>query len=76
MNNYCSTCGNRTRLINLSFRPLLGYHHIVHNACWFHALFYYFGIKADFKFIWFDFWIGLFYNTENKKLYFCPLPYR
>lgn len=32
--------------------------------------------KVDFSisFKWFDFWIGIFYDKNNKIIYFCPIP--
>lgn len=26
------------------------------------------------SFAWYDLWIGLFVDTNKKKLYFCPIP--
>ena len=26
------------------------------------------------KFLWYDFWVGFFYDRNNKVLYMCPLP--
>jgi len=30
--------------------------------------------KIQFSFLWYDFWIGWFYDRLNKILYICPLP--
>ena len=31
-------------------------------------------LKTSFDFLWYDFWVGFFYDTKKKILYFCPLP--
>lgn len=31
-----------------------------------------FGIKTDF--LWYDFWIGWYYDRVHKAVYICPLP--
>lgn len=31
-------------------------------------------LEADFKFAWFDFWVGFYWDKEKKILYSCPLP--
>ncbi len=31
-----------------------------------------FNIK--FQFLWYDFWIGWYYDRANQTLYICPLP--
>lgn len=30
--------------------------------------------KLSVAFVWYDFWIGLYYNVERRALYICPLP--
>lgn len=31
-------------------------------------------MKIKFIFKWFDFWVGLFYDTKKKDLYIFPIP--
>lgn len=31
-------------------------------------------MKWNFKFIWFDLWIGIFIDTKKKLIYILPLP--
>jgi hypothetical protein len=31
-------------------------------------------IEINISFLWFDFWVGLFYDRANRTLYACPLP--
>lgn len=31
-------------------------------------------LKVRLSFLWFDFWVGFFYDRTRQILYFCPLP--
>lgn len=31
--------------------------------------------KIGFKLLWYDAWVGFYYDRKNKVLYFCPLPF-
>jgi hypothetical protein len=31
-------------------------------------------LRIDFNFLWYDFWVGFYYDRKTKHLYFCPLP--
>lgn len=31
-------------------------------------------MKITFQFLWYDFWVGLYYDREKRVLYVCPLP--
>ncbi len=31
-------------------------------------------MKVQFKFTWYDFWIGLYIDQKKRRLYVCPLP--
>lgn len=31
-------------------------------------------LRAKLQFLWYDFWIGLYYDRAGKVLYICPLP--
>lgn len=31
-------------------------------------------MKIKLMFKWYDIWIGLYVDRENRALYFCPLP--
>ena len=31
-------------------------------------------MKWNFKFIWFDLWVGIFIDTKKKLVYILPLP--
>jgi hypothetical protein len=32
-------------------------------------------MKVSFEgFIWYDFWVGVYYDQRKRKLFICPLP--
>jgi len=31
-------------------------------------------VKVSFSFLWYDFWVGFYYDRERRVLYVCPLP--
>jgi len=31
-------------------------------------------IHVRLSFLWYDFWVGFFYDCTRKVLYICPLP--
>jgi hypothetical protein len=31
-------------------------------------------VRLSFHFLWYDFWIGCFYDQKKRTLYVCPLP--
>lgn len=31
-------------------------------------------IEFALQFLWYDIWIGAYWDRDNKKLYVCPLP--
>jgi hypothetical protein len=31
-------------------------------------------MKLTFKILWYDLWVGFFYDRESVRIYFCPLP--
>lgn len=31
-------------------------------------------MKAKFIFAWYDFWIGIFWDNKNRRLYVLPIP--
>lgn len=30
--------------------------------------------RVSLKFVWYDIWVGVFIDTPNRKIYFCPFP--
>lgn len=30
--------------------------------------------RLSFQFVWYDFWVGLYYDTLSEKLYICLIP--
>jgi len=30
--------------------------------------------RLKISFAWYDLWVGLFIDTNKKRLYFCPIP--
>lgn len=32
------------------------------------------GLRISFRFLWYDIWIGAYYDRASKTLYLCPLP--
>jgi hypothetical protein len=31
-------------------------------------------MKVQFYFLWYDFWVGFYYDRNKKALYICPIP--
>ena len=31
-------------------------------------------MKISVFFAWYDFWVGLYYDTKKRTLYICPIP--
>lgn len=31
-------------------------------------------ISIEFKFVWYDFWVGVYLDRENRDFYICPIP--
>jgi hypothetical protein len=31
-------------------------------------------IRIEIGFAWYDFWVGFYYDRNNRRLYICPLP--
>lgn len=31
-------------------------------------------MKVTFQFLWYDMWVGAFWDTKKRVLYLCPLP--
>ncbi len=31
-------------------------------------------LKIKFSFLWYDFWVGIFFDRTKKILYICPVP--
>ncbi len=31
-------------------------------------------MKVSFSFLWFDLWVGAYYDRAKRVLYVCPLP--
>jgi len=31
-------------------------------------------MKLSLRLVWYDLWVGFFYDREYQRLYFCPLP--
>ncbi len=30
--------------------------------------------RIQLKFLWYDFWVGAYFDREKRTLYICPLP--
>jgi hypothetical protein len=31
-------------------------------------------LEINLRILWYDFWIGFYYDRKDKILYFCPIP--